>query len=138
MPVETLLLSYVVCLIGGLSVIIAATELRRRRFAPKPSQDRIFRCEKCGFVYTDDPDVDRSRCSQCGETNEPVTGDRVGRASDRLEGEGDAFFLADGADLPVDTFGACGIPELELQIELPVHALSRHVRIELERAPMER
>ena len=72
------------------------------------------------------------------ETNEPVTGDRVGCASDRLEGEGDAFFLADGADLPVDPFGACGIPELELQVELPIHALSRHVRIELERAPMER
>ena len=73
MTVDTLLLAYVICLLGALSLIIAATELHRRRFAPKPSQDRIFRCEKCGFVYTDDPDVDRSRCSQCGETNEPVT-----------------------------------------------------------------
>lgn len=73
MPVETLLLGYVVSAIAALTIAIAATELRRRRFAPKPSQDRIFRCDKCGFVYTDDPDVDRSRCSQCGETNEPVT-----------------------------------------------------------------
>lgn len=73
MPVETLLLGYVVTLIAALSIVIAATELHRRRFAPKQSQDKIFRCEKCGFVYTDDPDVDRSRCSQCGETNEPVT-----------------------------------------------------------------
>jgi len=73
MTIDTLLLAYVICLLGALSLIIAATELRRRRFAPKPSQDRIFRCEKCGFVYTDDSDVDRSRCSQCGETNEPVT-----------------------------------------------------------------
>jgi predicted Zn-ribbon and HTH transcriptional regulator len=34
--------------------------------------DRIFRCVKCGFVYTDDPDVDRSRCSQCGQMNDPI------------------------------------------------------------------
>jgi hypothetical protein len=72
-PVETLLLGYVVTLLSALAIIIAATELHRRRFAPKASQDRVFRCAKCGFVYTDDPDVDRSRCSQCGETNEPVT-----------------------------------------------------------------
>ena len=72
MPVDTILLAYVICLLGALSMIIAATELHRRRFAPKPSQDRIFRCEKCGFVYTDDPDVDRSRCSQCGTLNEAI------------------------------------------------------------------
>jgi rubrerythrin len=73
MPVDTLLLAYVTILLAALSLVIAATELHRRRFAPKRSQDRIFRCDQCGFVYTDDPDVDRSRCSQCGETNEPVT-----------------------------------------------------------------
>jgi predicted Zn-ribbon and HTH transcriptional regulator len=33
---------------------------------------RRERCEKCGFVYTDDPDVDRSRCSQCGKSNEAI------------------------------------------------------------------
>lgn len=73
MPVDILLFAYVIGLLAALSLIIVAGELRRRRFAPKPSQDRIFRCEKCGFVYTDDPDVDRSPCSQCGEINEPVT-----------------------------------------------------------------
>lgn len=73
MPVDTLLFAYVVCMLSMLSLAIVVFELQRRRFAPKPSQDRIFRCAKCGFVYTDDPDVDRSRCSQCGETNEPVT-----------------------------------------------------------------
>lgn len=73
MPVDSLLLAYVVCLLGLLALVVTTSEMRRRRFAPKPSQDRIFRCEKCGLVYTDDPDVDRSRCAQCGETNEPVT-----------------------------------------------------------------
>ncbi|MCU0772636.1 MAG: hypothetical protein MUE94_12840 [Verrucomicrobia bacterium] len=72
MPVDTLLFAYVVVLLGALSLVIAATELHRRRLAPKPSEDRIFRCRRCGFVYTDDADVDLSRCSQCGETNEPV------------------------------------------------------------------
>jgi TonB family protein len=35
-------------------------------------QDRVFRCTKCGSVYTDDPDVDRSRCVQCGQLNEAI------------------------------------------------------------------
>ena len=33
----------------------------------------VVACEKCGFVYTDDADVDRSRCSQCGALNEAIT-----------------------------------------------------------------
>jgi hypothetical protein len=48
------------------------SELRRRRFGPAHPEDRVFRCEKCGLVYTDDADVDRSRCSQCGKLNEPI------------------------------------------------------------------
>lgn len=39
---------------------------------PAAIEDRIFRCDRCGQVYTDDPDVDRSRCSQCGKLNEPI------------------------------------------------------------------
>jgi len=31
-----------------------------------------FRCQTCGYVYTDDADVDRSRCAQCGKLNEPI------------------------------------------------------------------
>jgi predicted Zn-ribbon and HTH transcriptional regulator len=46
--------------------------MRRRRFGPTHSEDRVFRCAKCGFVYTDDADVDRSRCLQCGKLNEPI------------------------------------------------------------------
>ena len=48
------------------------TEFRQRRFKPTASSDRIFRCAHCGYVYTDDPDVDRSRCSQCGKTNDAI------------------------------------------------------------------
>jgi DNA-directed RNA polymerase subunit RPC12/RpoP len=38
----------------------------------RPSDDRVFRCVKCAYVYTDDPDVDRSRCQQCGTLNEAI------------------------------------------------------------------
>ena len=55
----------------GLALLALYAELRRRRFEPGQSEERIFRCGKCGYVYTDDPDVDRSRCSQCGQMNEP-------------------------------------------------------------------
>ena len=57
---------------GTLAAAVIYTELRQRRFKPTPSQDRIFRCTKCGSVYTDDPDVDRSRCVQCGQLNEAI------------------------------------------------------------------
>lgn len=72
MTPEALLFGYVVVLLGGLAVLAFYTERRQRRFGPRPSDDRIFRCDRCGFVYTDDPDVDRSRCQQCGTLNEAI------------------------------------------------------------------
>ncbi len=73
MSAPFLIFIYVTALLGGLVALTVYTELRRRRFRPTASEDRIFRCDKCGQVYTDDPDVDRSRCSQCGKLNEPIT-----------------------------------------------------------------
>lgn len=72
MSTPTLIFGYVTLLLGGLVALTISSEMRRRRFRPSASEDKIFRCEKCGFVYTDDPDVDRSRCSQCGKSNEPI------------------------------------------------------------------
>lgn len=72
MSADTLIFSYVTLLLGGLVALTIFTEMRRRRFRPGKSEDRIFRCEKCGLVYTDDPDVDRSRCSQCSKLNEAI------------------------------------------------------------------
>jgi hypothetical protein len=67
-----LLIIYVSLTLGVLCVVGIASELRRRRFGPAHPGDRVFRCTRCGFVYTDDSDVDRSRCTQCGKLNEPV------------------------------------------------------------------
>jgi protein-arginine kinase activator protein McsA len=63
---------YVAVLLGALVSLWIYSEMRRRRFGPAHTEDRVFRCTKCGLVYTDDPDVDRSRCSQCGKLNEPI------------------------------------------------------------------
>ncbi len=72
MSIPNLILTYVVVLLAGIGALGIYTELRRRRFQPTPTEDRIFRCRNCGSVYTDDPDVDRSRCSQCGKMNEAI------------------------------------------------------------------
>jgi predicted Zn-ribbon and HTH transcriptional regulator len=72
MPADALILVYVVVMLAALGGLAIYSTRRSRRFGPTPSQDRIFRCKKCGFVYTDDADVDRSRCPQCGKTNEAI------------------------------------------------------------------
>jgi hypothetical protein len=71
MSVEQLINGYVFSLLAGLALLAIYSEIRSRRFGPARKQDRIFRCERCGSIYTDDADVDRSRCSQCGMLNEP-------------------------------------------------------------------
>ena len=72
MTIPALIVIYVVMLLGGLCGVAIYSELERRRFEPTPTEDRIFSCPNCGSVYTDDPDVARSRCAQCGELKEPV------------------------------------------------------------------
>lgn len=66
---EALIFWYVTGPLIALSLTGIYYELRRKRFEPTPSEDNIFRCENCAFVYTDDADVDRSRCPQCGKVN---------------------------------------------------------------------
>jgi protein-arginine kinase activator protein McsA len=72
MTIPTLIFAYVTALLAALCGLGIYSEMRRRRFGPTHTEDRIFRCKKCGYVYTDDADVDRSRCSQCGKMNEPI------------------------------------------------------------------
>jgi len=67
-----LISAYVVISLAALIVAAVYAEFRRRRFEPTPTEDHIFRCRRCGYVYTDDADVDRSRCSQCGQMNEAI------------------------------------------------------------------
>jgi len=70
MTAENLLFAYVLCALAAMSGVAVYSDHRRRGFGPGPAEDRIFRCEKCSCVYTDDPDVARSRCPQCGTMND--------------------------------------------------------------------
>lgn len=70
MTPDALLFLYVTVLLAAISTVAIYYEFRRKRFEPTPSKDHVFRCKKCGSVYTDDADVDRSRCPQCGRLND--------------------------------------------------------------------
>ncbi|TAL03484.1 MAG: hypothetical protein EPO07_06215 [Verrucomicrobia bacterium] len=72
MSTQSLILVYAVGLLLAVGALGIYSESRRRRFRPAHQEDRIFRCGKCGHVYTDDPDVERSRCAQCGQLNEAI------------------------------------------------------------------
>ncbi len=69
MPPETFLALLVLGLVAALGALAVLDELRQRRIRSARAADNIFRCGKCSLVYTDDPEVDRSRCPQCGLTN---------------------------------------------------------------------
>lgn len=72
MTPDAVLFTYVVVLVVAVAAIGVLHERRRRRFEPEPTEDHIFRCRKCSYVYTDDEDVELSRCPQCGASNEAV------------------------------------------------------------------
>jgi len=72
MSTEAFIFAYVAFFLSVVFLLTIYSVRRRHRFNPAPSKDRIFRCEKCAFIYTDDADVDRSRCSQCGTMNDPM------------------------------------------------------------------
>ena len=58
--------------VGSLALLAGLAWLGRNRrgyFEPHASRDRVFRCGQCQYVYTDDEDVNHSRCPQCGELN---------------------------------------------------------------------
>ncbi|HEY5910111.1 MAG TPA: hypothetical protein VJA21_05855 [Verrucomicrobiae bacterium] len=72
MSSSQLIVAYLVAAVSVLGGVAVYAEMRRRRFEPDASLDRVFRCRKCGYVYTDDADVVRSRCSQCGQMNDAI------------------------------------------------------------------
>ncbi len=60
--------------LGLLLVALAAWQNDRvtTRFHEQTSRDKVFRCSRCGFVYTDDEDVSRAACPQCRQFNSPI------------------------------------------------------------------
>lgn len=70
MQPETLLTILILSLLAGLGFLALLDEFRKRRIQASASPDHIFRCDRCSMIYTDDVDVERSRCPQCGRTND--------------------------------------------------------------------
>jgi len=70
MQPETLLTILILSLLTGLGFLALMDEFRKRRIQASASSDHIFRCDQCSMIYTDDIDVERSRCPQCGRTND--------------------------------------------------------------------
>ncbi len=73
MSPSDLLFAYVATLLLGVSLLGYYSRLQRQRFEPPRRDDRVFRCDSCRYVYTDDPQVERSRCPSCGEMNSHFT-----------------------------------------------------------------
>jgi hypothetical protein len=72
MPIDWLIFAGVAAFLAVITGLAWYSHRWQKRFGPTPSNDTIFRCGQCGFVYTDDPDVERSRCQQCGTLNEAI------------------------------------------------------------------
>ncbi len=68
-----LLFGYVASALAALVLTGLYYELRRRRFEPPRTDDNVFRCDSCEYVYTDDSHVERSRCPNCGAMNRRFT-----------------------------------------------------------------
>ena len=69
---EFILFAWTFGALAVLGLVALWNAYRRRTFEPARRPDTIFRCTECAAVYTDDPEVERSRCPQCGQTNHPV------------------------------------------------------------------
>lgn len=67
-----LLITYSLALTGAILIVGLIDYRRNKKFDPASTPDHVFRCEQCGTVYTDDPDVECSRCPQCGMMNERI------------------------------------------------------------------
>ncbi len=69
LTLSEILFCYVAFLLTAIAFVGLYSEFRRRRFDPPKSDDNVFRCEGCAYVYTDDPNVERSRCPHCSAMN---------------------------------------------------------------------
>ena len=67
-----LIFAFLLLLLAGWAVVAYYTRRPESDFTPKSSGDQVFRCEECDYVYTDDADVERSLCPECGRMNNSV------------------------------------------------------------------
>ena len=72
MPPSDFIFYFLLVLLAGWAAVSFYLRRRDVKFDPATSRDNVFRCEGCEYVYTDDGDVERSLCSECGAMNSSV------------------------------------------------------------------
>ena len=72
MSVSDSIFLFLFVLLGCWAAVAFYARQRGLDFEPDPNRDNVFSCEECEYVYTDDDDVERSRCPECGVMNGPV------------------------------------------------------------------
>ena len=63
---------FLLVLLGGWAILAFVLRRQDVEFGPVESGDQVFWCEECDYVYTDDADVERSLCPECGRMNNSV------------------------------------------------------------------
>ena len=63
---------FLIVLLSGWAVVAFYARRQDVKFDHTASHDHVFRCEGCEYVYTDDGDVERSLCPECGKMNNSV------------------------------------------------------------------
>jgi predicted RNA-binding Zn-ribbon protein involved in translation (DUF1610 family) len=72
MPPSQVIFWLMLALLLGWAVVAWFSRRRHVKFNPAASNDKVFSCDSCGNVYTDDPDEERSLCPECGTVNRSV------------------------------------------------------------------
>jgi Zn finger protein HypA/HybF involved in hydrogenase expression len=72
MTPSELIFAFLFMLLAGWAVVAFYTRRPESDFTIESSGDQVFRCEDCDYVYTDDADVERSLCPECGRMNNSV------------------------------------------------------------------
>jgi rubrerythrin len=72
MLVSDIIFLYLIVMLVGWVVVAFYARRQVVEFDHATSYDHVFSCEWCGYVYTDDGDVDRSLCPECGKMNNSV------------------------------------------------------------------
>ena len=63
---------FLIVLLSGWAVVAFYARRQDVKFDHAASHDHVFWCEGCEYVYTDDGDVERSLCPECGKMNNSV------------------------------------------------------------------
>ena len=72
MLISDVIFLFLIVLLSGWAMVAFYARRQDVKFDDAASHDHVFRCEGCEYVYTDDGDVERSLCPECGKMNNSV------------------------------------------------------------------